>query len=225
MTTEAIPTKKCTKCGAELPKTTEYFGKKGKYLHSYCKRCLCEKQKKRYKDKRNEILDKKRGLSVRNMGKDKKSNGDEWVRGIKGLSAFLCISKEVATRMTNKIPHYQIPGSKIILFKKQEVIDAIRIDKSNCENIKPKVIEIIDDNKISVENISGRINIRQFMLMYEYKMSSRLYNILMNSMHYIGNRYADEIDITELRNCGINTESEFKSLLNNHLTATEWKRE
>ena len=82
-----------------------------------------------------------------------------------------------------------------------------------------------DDNKISVENISGRVNIRQFMLMYEYKMSSRLYNILMNSMHYIGNRYADEIDITELRNCGINTESEFKSLLNNHLTATEWKRE
>ena len=39
MTTEAIPTKKCTKCGAELPKTTEYFNKQGKYLASWCKQC------------------------------------------------------------------------------------------------------------------------------------------------------------------------------------------
>lgn len=39
MTTEAIPTKKCTKCGAELLKTTEYFNKQGKYLASWCKQC------------------------------------------------------------------------------------------------------------------------------------------------------------------------------------------
>ena len=34
-----VDIKKCTKCGAELPKTTEYFNKQGKYLASWCKQC------------------------------------------------------------------------------------------------------------------------------------------------------------------------------------------
>lgn len=54
---------------------------------------------------------------------------EEFIRGIKGLCKLLGVSRSTALTMKKQIPHYQLPGSKTIRFKKSEVLAALSKNK------------------------------------------------------------------------------------------------
>lgn len=77
MDNDEILIKTCTKCGKQLPATTEYFHKKknGKYgLHAICKKCIKEYNKQRFESNRDEILQKNREYNHSNKEKIKEHN-------------------------------------------------------------------------------------------------------------------------------------------------------
>jgi len=51
-----METKICTKCGQELPATTEYFYKNGNHLRSHCKKCITIRCKEYYQKNKEDII-------------------------------------------------------------------------------------------------------------------------------------------------------------------------
>lgn len=85
-------TKECTKCGEPYPATTEYFTKKGKGLHSWCRNCtrawnreykrknkeaIAAAEKARYDKNVDNIREKKRIANIARYRRVKKEHGEQ----------------------------------------------------------------------------------------------------------------------------------------------------
>lgn len=67
-----METKICTKCGQELPATTEYFYKNGIYLKTICIKCEKSGFKNYYQKNKTIIKDKNKEWKIKNKLKYKK---------------------------------------------------------------------------------------------------------------------------------------------------------
>ena len=158
----------CTKCGENLPATTEYFHKKksGKYgLHAICKKCIKEYNKTRFENNKDEILEKKRKYNSNNKEKIREYNKDYYKDNTdkkKELSKKYRENNKEYYREYNK-KYYEDNKEQLKSYNKDyRINNAVELSKKQKEYVKNNPDKIFNnrqkhrnyDNSATVNKIS-----------------------------------------------------------------------
>ena len=170
--------KTCTKCGKQLPATTDYFHKKknGKYgLHSICKKCIKEYNKQRFESNRDEILQKKREYNHNNKEKINEYNKryyNENKDKKKGLSKKYREENKDKYKEYNK-NYYENNKEQLQLYNKEYRIEhAVELSMKHKKYVKDNPEKIFNNRQkhrgYSDINLIDEITKEQWQIMLEF---------------------------------------------------------